>query len=60
MIKVLKTKTDRLVATCKNQAALEPQYAEPWIIFDRDRVISFNQIIEEAGQEGIHVGWANP
>ena len=39
---------------------MEPQYGEPWIVFDRDRVIHFDQIIENAKQEGVNVGWSNP
>ena len=55
-----KAKTDELVTACKEQAAMEPQYGEPWIVFDRDRVIHFDQIIENAKQEGVNVGWSNP
>lgn len=60
VIKVSKAKTDELVTACKEQAAMEPQYGEPWIVFDRDRVVRFDQIIETAKQEGVHVGWSNP
>lgn len=60
VIKVSRAKTDGLVVACKEQAALEPQYAEPWIVFDRDRVMRFDQIIETARQEKINVGWSNP
>lgn len=60
VIKVSKAKTDKLVETCKNQASLEPQYGEPWIVFDRDRVMNFDQIIETARREGVNVGWSNP
>lgn len=60
VIKVSKAKTDKLVSACKEQAALEPQYGEPWIIFDRDQVVCFDQIIEAAEQEGINAGWSNP
>lgn len=60
VIKVSKAKTDELVTACKEQAAMEPQYGEPWIIFDRDRVVRFDQIIETAKQEGVNVGWSNP
>lgn len=60
VIKVSKTKTDELVEACKEQAAMEPQYGEPWIVFDRDRVVHFDQIIETAKREGINVGWSNP
>lgn len=60
VIKVSKAKTDELVTACKEQAAMEPQYGEPWIIFDRDQVTHFDQIIESAKQKGVNVGWSNP
>ena len=60
VIKVSKAKTDELVGACKEQAALEPQYGEPWIVFDRDRVVRFDEIIKQARREGVHVGWSNP
>lgn len=60
IIKVSKAKTDELVSACKEQAALEPQYGEPWIVFDRDRVVHFDEIIKQAEHEGVHVGWSNP
>lgn len=60
VIKVLRTKTDELVDSCKRQASLEPQYGEPWIVFDRDRVTRFDEIIPRARKEGIRVGWSNP
>ena len=60
VIKVSTAKTDELVETCKNQASLEPQYGEPWIVFDRDRVTQFDEIIRKAHKAGIKVGWSNP
>ncbi len=60
VIKVSKAETAELVTACKEQAAMEPQYGEPWIIFDRDQVVNFDQIIETAKKEGIHAGWSNP
>ncbi len=60
VIKVSKAKTDELVDVCKEQAAMEPQYGEPWIVFDRDQVVHFDQIIENAKQKGVNVGWSNP
>ncbi len=60
VIKVSKARTEELVAVCKEQASLEPQYGEPWIVFDRDKVVRFNQIIESAKVEGVNVGWSNP
>ena len=60
VIKVSTAKTDKLVENCKDQVSLEPQYGEPWIVFDRDRVVRFDDIIQQAYQEGINVGWSNP
>lgn len=60
VIKVSKAKTNDLVKACKELAALEPQYGKPWIVFDRDEVVKFDEIIEEAHTEGISAGWSNP
>lgn len=60
IIKVSRAKTQKLVETCKEQAALEPQYGQPWIVFDRDRVMNFDEIISRSQREGISVGWSNP
>ena len=60
VVKISKAKTDALVSACKEQAALEPQYGEPWIVFDRDRVVRFDEIIQEAWRERVHVAWSNP
>lgn len=60
VIKVSKAKTQELVKTCKEQAALNPQYGQPWIVFDRDQIENFDNIIEQAQQEGVNVRWSNP
>ena len=60
VIKVSTAKTEELVDSCKNQASFEPQYGEPWIVFDRDRVEQFDEILQKARKEGIKVGWSNP
>lgn len=60
IIKVSKTKTDNLVNEALSQAALQPQYGEPWIIFDRDQVKIFDDIIQNAKAVGINAGWSNP
>lgn len=60
VIKVSRAKTDELVFVCKELASMEPQYGEPWIVFDRDQVTRFDQIICAAHREGINVGWSNP
>ena len=32
----------------------------PWIVFDRDQVVGFDEIIAEAEKNDIRVGWSNP
>ena len=60
VIKVVKTKTVDLVNDALYQASINPQYAEIWILFDRDQVPNFDAIVSEAEAKGIHVGWSNP
>lgn len=60
VIKVSKTETKNLVSEAMNLAATQPQYAEPWIIFDKDEVTDFDKIISEAEKKQINVGWSNP
>lgn len=60
IIKVCKTSTNNLVNEALSQAALQPQYGEPWIIFDRDQVKDFDDIIQNAKASGINAGWSNP
>ncbi|MDD4125350.1 MAG: RloB family protein [Eubacteriales bacterium] len=60
VIKVSKSKTSNLVEEALNLTVMQPQYGEPWIVFDRDQVVNFDEIITEAEKEGIKVGWSNP
>lgn len=60
VIKVSKVKTKNLVKACREQASLQPQYCEPWIVFDRDEVQNFDFIVKNALEHGIKVGWSNP
>ena len=60
VIKVIETKTKKLVEECKEFALYDPQYRIPWIVFDRDKVVNFDDIIREAEAEGVSVGWSNP
>lgn len=60
VIKVIETKTQNLVQKCLETTAYEAQHRIPWIVFDRDQVPNFDQIIQEARRAGTHVGWSNP
>lgn len=51
---------DKLVDEALRMVSLQPQFREPWIVFDRDRVENFDQIISRAKDKGIKVGWSNP
>lgn len=60
VIKVVETKTQNLIQKCREMTAYEAQYRIPWIVFDRDQVPNFDEIIKEASGSDIHVGWSNP
>ncbi|MEG0270861.1 MAG: RloB family protein [Clostridia bacterium] len=60
VIKVRKTATQELVNEALDQASIQPQYCEPWIVFDRDQVTDFDKIISQAQKNEVHVGWSNP
>ncbi len=59
VIKVSSTKTSELITACE-QADVDPQYRQCWIVFDRDQVAAFDKIIGDAKSKGIQVGWSNP
>ena len=60
VIKVEKAKTIELVERALELANKEPQYRIPWIVFDRDQVKDFDEIIQAAEKSGIGAGWSNP
>lgn len=60
VIRVKKASTRNLISTCIEEASSDPQYRQPWIIFDRDQVGNFDEIIETAHNNNINVGWSNP
>ena len=57
---MVETKTQNLIQKCRELTAYEAQYRIPWIVFDRDQVPNFDEIIKEASGSDIHVGWSNP
>lgn len=60
VIKVEKAKTVELVTKALELASNETQYRMPWIVFDRDQVKNFDEIIEKAEKNGVGTGWSNP
>ena len=60
VIKVIETKTRTMIDKCLELTVYDAQYRIPWIVFDRDQVQGFDEIIKEAEDKGIQVGWSNP
>ena len=60
VIKVVETKTRTMIDKCLELTAYEAQYRIPWIVFDRDQVQGFDDIIAEAKRKDIEAGWSNP
>lgn len=61
VIKVVnKCKTSDLVERALDEASIHSQYVQPWIVFDRDKVTNFDEIISKAERNSVHVGWSNP
>lgn len=60
VIKVVETKTRAMIDNCLAMAAYDAQYRIPSIVFDRDKVKDFDEIIRKAESLGIRAGWSNP
>ena len=60
VIKTKKVEVNNFINVALQEQNLIPNFAEPWIVFDRDRVINFNNILKEAERNGISVAWSNP
>lgn len=60
VIKVVETDTQDLIQKCQELTAYDAQYRIPWIVFDRDQVVDFDQIVKRAEKAGIYAGWSNP
>lgn len=52
--------TSSLISVCQHHAKYNEQYCKPWVMFDRDEVPNFNQIIVEATRKNIGAAWSNP
>lgn len=49
-----------MIDKCLELIAYDAQYRIQWIVFDRDQVQGFDEIIKEAEDKGMQVGWSNP
>lgn len=60
IIKVVETKNRNMISEARDFLSELPQYAEPWIVFDRDKNQNFDKIISNAQDSSINVAWSNP
>jgi len=60
VIKVCQSATNDLIRRCLDESGKIPQYSVPCIVFDRDQVQNFDEIIYKADNNNIKVGWSNP
>lgn len=60
VIKVYQSATNDLIRRCLDESSKIPQYSVPCIVFDRDQVQNFDEIIDKADNKNIKVGWSNP
>lgn len=51
VIKVVETDTQDLIQKCQELTAYDAQYRIPWIVFDRDQVVDFDQIVTRAKRQ---------
>jgi hypothetical protein len=57
---ISKIRTQKLIDECIEIANRQPQYGTLWIVFDKDLVLNFDEIIRQAKEQKINVGWSNP
>lgn len=60
VIQVCTVHTAELVDKALEKSSALPQFSELWIVFDRDQVKDFDQIVALAEKKGVKVGWSNP
>lgn len=60
VIKYMNERTNSMVDRCLEAQRMDPQYRDAWIIFDRDEVSNFDQIILSAKEKRIKAAWSNP
>ncbi|MCF0106066.1 MAG: RloB domain-containing protein [Holdemanella sp.] len=60
LIKVIKEETTKMIQACERLMSYDEQNRSSWIVFDRDQVPMFDEIIEKAESKNIEVGWSNP
>lgn len=60
VIKVKTSKTYDMVDIILSDISKSPIVYDPWIVFDRDQVKEFDELVLKAKKCEINVGWSNP
>lgn len=60
VIKVKTSKTYDMVDTILSETSKRPIVYDKWIVFDRDQVKEFDELVLKARKHEINVGWSNP
>lgn len=61
VIRINKVKrTENLIESCSEEMSFDVVHGKYWIVFDRDEVANFDEIVAQAERRGINVGWSNP
>ncbi len=60
VITTRKAETKNLIDAAVEERNKNPQYRKIWIVFDRDEVTNFDDIIFQAIKRDINVAWSNP
>ena len=60
VIKIKTKHTKDLIDFTLQELTKSPNYAEPWIVFDKDEVIDFDELVYKAQNKDINVAWSNP
>lgn len=60
VIKIKVSKTYDMVDTILSDISKRPIVYDPWIVFDKDQVRGFDELVNKAKSYNINVAWSNP
>jgi len=55
-----KKDTNKMIDFALSERNKEPRFREIWLVFDKDEIPNFNELIDTAKANDINVGWSNP
>ena len=60
VLKIKVSKTYDMVDTILSDISKKPIVYDPWIVFDKDQVKEFDELVNKAQRNNINVAWSNP